>query len=63
MLLTQPTLGSAKFATIVVTPSVASAVATSEKTRTSPEADWSASFWAASFPFRSGDRTSRTRSE
>jgi hypothetical protein len=63
MLLAQPTVGSAKFATIVVTPSPASAVATSEKIRISPEADWTASPWAASFPRRSPARTSRTRGE
>ena len=56
-------MGSAKLATMPETPSEASAVATSEKMRISPEADWSASCWAASFPLRSAARTSRTRPE
>jgi hypothetical protein len=53
MLLTQPTVGSAKFATMLDTPSAASAVDTSLKTRISPVAASTASCCAASFPLRS----------
>ena len=62
MLLTQPTVGSAKFATRLDTPPGASAVAVSLKIRISPDAASTASFCAASFPRRSRVLTRRTRS-